>query len=73
MAGFVHFSYFLIPSEKYYNSQSFWITLYLFARLSHFTNSNYNMVFRFQQELSVSDCLMIFNDYKKISNHIKFY
>ena len=23
MAGFVHFSNFLIPSEKYYNSQSF--------------------------------------------------
>ena len=28
MVGFVHFSNFLIPSEKYYNSQSFWITLY---------------------------------------------
>ena len=29
MVGFVHFSNLLIPSEKYYNSQSFWITLYL--------------------------------------------
>ena len=28
MVGFVHFSNFLIPSEKYYNLQSFWITLY---------------------------------------------
>ena len=28
MVGFVHFSNFLIPSEKYYNSQSCWITLY---------------------------------------------
>ena len=29
MVGFVHFSNFLIPSEKYYNLQSCWITLYL--------------------------------------------
>ena len=28
MVGFVHFSNFLIPSEKYYNLQSCWITLY---------------------------------------------
>ena len=28
MVGFVHFSNFLIPSEKYYNLQSYWITLY---------------------------------------------
>ena len=29
MVGFVHFSNFFIPSEKYYNLQSCWITLYL--------------------------------------------
>ena len=28
MVGFVYFSNFLIPSEKYYNLQSCWITLY---------------------------------------------
>ena len=28
MVGFVHFSNFLIPSEKYYKLQSCWITLY---------------------------------------------
>ena len=28
MVGFVHFSNFLLPSEKYYNLQSCWITLY---------------------------------------------
>ena len=27
MVGFVHFSNFLIPSEKYYKLQSCWITL----------------------------------------------
>ena len=31
MVGFVHFSNFLIPSEKYYNLQSCWITLYYLA------------------------------------------
>ena len=34
MAGFVHFSNFLIPSEKYYNSQSCWITLYVCAPMN---------------------------------------
>ena len=29
MVGFVHFSNFLIPSEKYYKLQSCWITLYV--------------------------------------------
>ena len=29
MVGFVHFSNFFIPSEKYYKLQSCWITLYL--------------------------------------------
>ena len=29
MVGFVHFSNFLIPSEKYYKLQFCWITLYL--------------------------------------------
>ena len=28
MVGFVHFSNFFIPSEKYYKLQSCWITLY---------------------------------------------
>ena len=32
MVGFVHFSTFLIPSEKYFNLQSCWITLYHFCR-----------------------------------------
>ena len=33
MVGFVHFSNFLIPSEKYYKLQSCWITLYHNSRL----------------------------------------
>ena len=40
MAGFVHFSNFLIPSEKYYNSQSFWITLYLYNRVMELEKRN---------------------------------
>ena len=31
MVGFVHFPIFFIPSEKYYNLQSCWITLYYLA------------------------------------------
>ena len=34
MAGLVHFSNFLIPSEKYYKLQSCWITLYIIEILS---------------------------------------
>ena len=33
MVGFVHFSNFLILSEKYYKLQSCWITLYNFLRI----------------------------------------
>ena len=32
MVGFVHFSNFLIPSEKYYKLQSCWITLYFVSQ-----------------------------------------
>ena len=34
MVGFVHFSNFLIPSEKYYKLQSCWITLYQSLRIN---------------------------------------
>ena len=37
MVGFVHFSIFFIPSEKYYKLQSCWITLYLHGALKKFT------------------------------------
>ena len=35
MVGFVHFSNFLIPSEKYYKLQSCWITLYFLLHLDY--------------------------------------
>ena len=42
MVGFVHFSNFLIPSEKYYKLQSCWITLYFntFTNICYFTVNN---------------------------------